>query len=125
MTVPKPAKLPAHVNGGNCWHRKTLDVCKKHDEPRGECGRCPRCPVCEAPLAHRINLNDDGSFDELVVSAPKGDALIHAEMMDRRSIFVSIGPIRLWAYVNADGVAEITHTETDEQPPTPPADKTA
>lgn len=62
-------------------------------------------------LAHRINLNDDGSFDELVVHAVKGDALVHVEMMDRRAVFVSIGSMRLWAFVNDDGVVEITVTE--------------
>ena len=66
------------------------------------------------PLAHRVRLNDDGSFDELVVSTPKGDALIHAEMMDRRAIFVSIGPMSIWAWVNEEGVVEITGTETCE-----------
>ncbi len=37
-----------HVRGGNCWAGNTrLDVCMKHEEPRGSCKGCPRCPACE------------------------------------------------------------------------------
>jgi hypothetical protein len=36
-----------HVRGGNCWAGNTKsDVCKLHEEPRGECDQCPRCPTC-------------------------------------------------------------------------------
>ena len=46
-------KPSGHVAGGNCWHRKRAsnDVCKLHDEPRGECSGCPRCPKCDAEVA--------------------------------------------------------------------------
>ena len=67
-------------------------------------------------LDWRIQESTDGGFDELVVYADgkkgKNPALIHAEMMNKRDIFVSIGSLRIWATVER-GVARVTHTETD------------
>ncbi len=63
-------------------------------------------------LEWRIQESPDGGFDELVVFAGKGPALIHAEMMNKRDIFVSIGPLRIWATVGKDGIATVTATET-------------
>lgn len=41
---------------GNCWSRKRSDVCKEHEEPRGECDRCPPCPMCITPRNPLANL---------------------------------------------------------------------
>ncbi len=60
----------------------------------------------------RVQSNDAGDFDELVVHyGGKEGCLIHAEMMTDRSIFVSIGPLSVWAYVDAKGVAHVSGTE--------------
>ena len=47
-------------------------------------------------LAWRLNKDDDGGFDEIVVGMGLAghQALLHAEMMNARDIFVSIGPMR-------------------------------
>jgi len=43
-----------HDKRGNCWaipkdkNNDLVDVCLKHDEPRGSCSECPRCPACDA-----------------------------------------------------------------------------
>lgn len=43
-----------HNRKGNCWaipkdrNNDVVDVCKKHDEVRGDCSVCPRCEVCDA-----------------------------------------------------------------------------
>ncbi len=65
------------------------------------------------PLSWRMQTGVDGGFDELVVSARarKSPCLIHAEMMDDRAIFVSVGHIAIWAHVGRDGVARVTHME--------------
>jgi hypothetical protein len=67
------------------------------------------------PLEWRVKSGPEGGFDELVVHgrATTGPALIHAEMMDERSIFVSIGHLKVWAHVGRDGVARVTMTEGD------------
>ena len=41
--------MSEHNLRGNCWHRKRSDVCKEHEEPRGECDQCPPCPMCITP----------------------------------------------------------------------------
>jgi hypothetical protein len=53
-----------HVGGGNCWHRRSLDVCMKHEEPRGECSECPRCPKCD----------EEAAASKLAEREAKGDA---------------------------------------------------
>ncbi len=44
---------PEHTKTGNCWHESVawkngemMDVCDKHDEPRGDCSVCPPCKAC-------------------------------------------------------------------------------
>ena len=70
-----------------------------------------------AVLKWRVQSDMNG-FDELVVSAATGakECLIHAEMMSGRDIFVSIGPLRVWATVRRDGTVEVTNTEQDAAP---------
>ena len=69
-------------------------------------------------LAWRLNKDDDGGFDEIVVGMGLAghQALLHAEMMNARDIFVSIGPMRIWATVRRDGTVEVTNTEQDATP---------
>jgi hypothetical protein len=63
-------------------------------------------------LRWRVQSNHEGGFDELVVSANvKGDALIHAEMMNDRDIFVSVGEVNIWACVDARGRVRVTSVE--------------
>lgn len=65
------------------------------------------------PLPWRMQTDDTGGFDELVVRSlvTKAPCLIHAEMMDERSIFVTIGPMRVWAHVGKNGRVRITMLE--------------
>lgn len=65
-----------------------------------------------APLRWRVQSDDGGGFDELAVSAGGREALVHAEMMDRRSIFVSVGGVRVWAHVYR-GKVKVTMIEND------------
>lgn len=46
-----------HAYNGNCWdphevyacaEDEACDVCRDHDEPRGECSACTRCDACDA-----------------------------------------------------------------------------
>ena len=69
-------------------------------------------------LAWRLNKDDDGGFDEIVVGMGLAghQALLHAEMMNTRDIFVSIGSLRIWAHVNRKGEVVVTGTETDDPP---------
>ena len=64
----------------------------------------------------RVQSSDDGEFDELAVTYGN-ECLIHAEMMDSKSIYVSVGPISIWAYVDKDGVVRISDTETRYEDP--------
>lgn len=75
----------------------------------------------KAPLRWRVQSNDEGGFDELVVSVPAGLALVHAEMMSRRSIFVSVGDINVWACVKK-GKVVVTGIENNSgvEPWAPP-----
>lgn len=60
----------------------------------------------------RVQSNDDGGFDELVVHyGGREGCLIHAEMMDQRSIFVSVGDLCIWAHVDRKGRVVVTGTE--------------
>lgn len=77
-------------------------------------------------LRWRVQSGSDGGFDELVVTSDeKGGCLVHAEMMSKRSIFVSVGELRVWAHVDTKGVAHVTMIENDSGvdavaiPPTP------
>lgn len=64
------------------------------------------------PLKWRLNSDPLTGFDEVVVHSTRPDeVLLHAEMMDRRSIFVSIGDLCVWAGVNPRGNVEISGIE--------------
>lgn len=66
------------------------------------------------PLAYRFKADDVTGFDELVVKSGKPNGvLIHAEMMDERGIFVSVGDVRIWAYINKKGEAVVTGIENN------------
>lgn len=73
-------------------------------------------------LRWRFQTDDEGGFDELVVGRGPG-MLIHAEMMDERSIFVDVAGLCVWAYVGKDGVARVTHTENRFVEPAQPRQK--
>ncbi len=49
----RPSASIGHSLTGNCWHRKRSDVCREHDEPRGDCAQCGRCPACDRDGAER------------------------------------------------------------------------
>lgn len=63
-------------------------------------------------LKWRMQSTPEG-FDELVVGVALkgGECLIHAEMMNNRSIFVTIGDMKIWAHVDKDEEVVITHIE--------------
>ena len=71
----------------------------------------------------RVQSDDRGDFDEIVVSigrSPKlgttvGGLVLHAEMTDARSCFVDVAGFCLWVHVGRDGVARITMSE-DRRP---------
>lgn len=68
------------------------------------------------PLRWRVQSNNDGGFDELAVSSgKKAGCLVHAEMMNDRSIFVSVGDLRVWAYVDKRGKAVVTMIENESE----------
>ncbi|HXG69966.1 MAG TPA: hypothetical protein VNJ04_05055 [Gemmatimonadaceae bacterium] len=68
-------------------------------------------------LPWRVQSGQDGGFDELVVGmGMRPNCLIHAEMMDERSIFVTVAGLRIWAHVGRNGKAVVTHTEQDPTP---------
>lgn len=72
-------------------------------------------------LRWRVQSDDEGGFDELVVAAGVRGALVHAEMMTRRSIFVSIGDLRVWAHVKRGKVVvTMIENETGVTPWAPP-----
>lgn len=56
-----------------------------------------------------------GGFGELVVDTGSGPSLLHAEMVDKRSIFVRVGPVCIWAYVGRSGKVYVTHIEDDRE----------
>lgn len=64
----------------------------------------------------RVQSNDDGGFDELVVHyGGKHGCLIHAEMMNDREIFVSVGDLAIWAHVDKAGRVVVTGTEDQSE----------
>ncbi len=66
------------------------------------------------PLKWRVQSDLTG-FDEIVVTTnDPGGCLLHAEMLDRRTIFVSVGEVRLWAHINDKGKATVTMVEDDK-----------
>ena len=70
-------------------------------------------------LPWRMQSGSDGDFDELVVGMGGKPCLLHAEMMDERSIFVSIANMKVWAYVDKDGNAHVSMTEDLPAAPLP------
>ncbi len=73
-------------------------------------------------LPWRIQSNPDTGFDELVVGIGGNPCLIHAEMMDERSIFVTVGDLAIWATADKHGRTKVTHTErrkTSKKKPAP------
>ncbi len=65
------------------------------------------------PLKWRVQSDLTG-FDEIVVTTgDPGGCLLHAEMLGGKTIFVSVGPVRLWAHINDKGVATVTMVEDD------------
>jgi hypothetical protein len=64
-------------------------------------------------LPWRVQSNDDGGFDEIVVGSGKG-MILHAEMMNDRSCFIDLAGLRIWVTVGRDGVARVTETEQDK-----------
>ncbi len=75
-------------------------------------------------LPWRVQSGPEGDFDELVVhSLDGGPCLIHAEMMNERSIFVTVGDLAIWAYVDKGGHAKVTNTERRKQPKKKPAQR--
>ncbi len=62
-------------------------------------------------LPWRFQTNDDTGFDELVVGKGSFPCLLHAEMMNRRSIFVTVANLSIWAYVDKHGKAHVTDIE--------------
>lgn len=64
------------------------------------------------PLRYRINADPVAGFDEVVVHSTRPDEiLLHAEMMSPRSIWVSVGDLCIWAFVNDEGRVEISDME--------------
>jgi len=62
-------------------------------------------------LPWRVQSGPEGDFDELVVGMGGRPCLIHAEMMNERSIFVTVGDLAIWAFVDKDGNAKVSNTE--------------
>jgi len=65
-------------------------------------------------LSWRVQSNDAGGFDEIVVGS--GDKMIlHAEMMTDKSCFVDVAGICLWVYIDRKGVAKISMQEDQRE----------
>ena len=59
---------------------------------------------------HRLQTNDDGSFDEFVLGTGK-HAVVHVEMTDGRSGYADVCGFMIWFHVGKDGVPRITESE--------------
>ncbi len=75
--------------------------------------------MARKPLSWRVKSGEAGDFDELVVGMGGRPCLIHAEMMDERSIFVSVANLKVWAYVDKAGNAHVSMTEEEPAAPLP------
>lgn len=66
-------------------------------------------------LFWRVQSDEDGGFDELVVKSrrQKGGVLIHAEMMNSKAIYVDVAGVRIWAHVDRQGHARATMIENE------------
>jgi len=69
----------------------------------------------------RFQTSDEGCFDELVVGCgprPRRDGhMLHAEMLDSRSMFVDVAGVCLWVWIDSKGVARITMSEDRREVP--------
>lgn len=65
-------------------------------------------------LNWRFTSGGDGRFDEFLLSVDRGESLVHAEMMGKRSIFVTVGDAKIWASVTDDGKVVVTGFEAPE-----------
>jgi len=77
--------------------------------------------------AWRVQSNEDGTFDEIVVSlgpqarpnrnrhgaalTPSGGFMLHAEMCDERSCFIDVAGFCLWVFKDDKGIVRITMAE--------------
>jgi hypothetical protein len=74
----------------------------------------------------RVQSDERGCFDEIVVvtgrerraGLRKSGLMLHAEMMNDRSIFVDVAGVAIWVHTGPDGVARITMSE-DRRPGAP------
>lgn len=65
-------------------------------------------------LPWRVQSDDDGGFDEIVVG--RGDTLmLHAEMMSDRSMFVDVAGLKIWVGIGKDGKAYIADREEPQR----------
>ncbi len=64
--------------------------------------------------AWRVQTDDAGRFDELVVR-DSAALVVHVEAMGLRRYFVDVAGVSIWVYVGRDGVARITDAE-DNRP---------
>ena len=67
-------------------------------------------------LPWRVQSGPEDEFDELVVGMGGRPCLIHAEMLNERSIFVTVGDLAIWAYVDKHGDAHVSNTERRKLP---------
>lgn len=63
------------------------------------------------PLRWRVN--DDGAkgFDEIVVGIGQNPCLLHAEMMSKDAMFVTVGHLAIWVRIDKNGNAVVQETE--------------
>ncbi len=67
-------------------------------------------------LPWRFQTDAATGFDELVVGIGGRPCLLHAEMMNERSIFVTVGDLAIWATADKHGNTKVTHTERRPMP---------
>lgn len=51
------------------------------------------------PLRWRVQSDDSGGFDEIVVTSHKGPAVLHAEALSERSWFISVAGFAIWVHL--------------------------
>lgn len=74
-------------------------------------------------LPWRMQTDGQSGFDELVVGIGGRPCLIHAEMMNERSIFVTVGDLAIWATADKHGNTKVTNTERRKPPRKRPAQR--
>ncbi len=113
IATPTPCADPGPFNEG-CQRPNghAGDHTHWHPTSGGSGSWANRIPMArKQPLKWRVQ--DDGAkgFDELVVGIGGKPCLIHAEMMSKDSIFVTVGHLAIWAHVDKQGNAEVVETE--------------